>query len=96
LTIKTYKTDLIDFLESVGVSDSEKFSITHLKRWVVEMQKRPKYSGMQREMQDTKIPTYTVNKRIRSVKAFQKWVFSPLFRGFHLVGVFITQGTGFE
>jgi site-specific recombinase XerD len=47
LTVKIYKTDigyLIEFLEGIGVTDIEKISLPHLKRWVVEMQKKPKYS----------------------------------------------------
>jgi len=68
LTVKTYKTDigyLIDFLEGIGVRDYEKLTLPHLKRWVVDMQKRPKYSGLQREMPDTQVSPYTVNKRKR-------------------------------
>lgn len=45
LTAKIYKTDigyLIDFLEVISITDIEKLSLPHLKRWVVEMQKRPK------------------------------------------------------
>ncbi len=53
----------------------EKLSLPHLKRWVVEMQKKPKYPGTQREMQDARVSPYTVNKRIRSVKAFLKWAY---------------------
>lgn len=55
LTVKTYKTDigyLIEFLEGIGVTDIEKLTLTHLKRWVVKMQKRPLYAGMHRENPD--------------------------------------------
>jgi integrase/recombinase XerD len=79
LTVKTYKTDigyLIEFLEGIGVTDIEKLTLTHLKRWVVEMQKRPLYAGMHRENPEVTLSPYTVNKRIRSVKSFLAWVYS--------------------
>lgn len=78
LTVKTYKTDigyLLDFLEGNGVKDIEKLSLPYLKRWVVEMQKRPKFAGTNRES-DSQISPYTVNKRIRSVKSFLTWAFN--------------------
>lgn len=78
LTVKTYKMDigyLIDFLEGAGVKDTEKLSVPHLKRWVVEMQKRPKFSGTNRET-NAQLSAYTVNKRIRSVKVFLSWAFN--------------------
>lgn len=82
LTVKTYKTDvgyLIEFLEGIGISSMEKLALSHLKRWVVEMQKHPKYQGLKREISDTQISPYTVNKRIRSVKAFLSWAFKDEF-----------------
>lgn len=72
---------MIEFLKGIGVTDIEKLSLPHLKRWVVEMQKRPLYSGTARENSESKMSPYTVNKRIRSVKAFLSWAYTEEYIG---------------
>jgi len=62
-------------LESIKVKDWERVGLPHLKKWVVEMQKRPKYAGTNREL-EAQLSPFTINKRIRSVKSFLAWAYS--------------------